>query len=117
MPYSEGFFLYEKIITPEEELIILEEIKKNPGSKCQQIHPAHEFGWKFIDRHNEHRIISPMAKNDYLGKMPDWIIKLWEKIRTDIKLPKQCLIKDFPDHLKKDPRFLGGSTMQKMGIF
>lgn len=86
-----GLFFIPNAFTEEEEEYYLEQIKTSKENVCMQIHKATEFGWKFLP-------IVTKNKDDYLGKFPEWLDKLWEHVVKTGGFPEK-IGKEYPDHV------------------
>lgn len=87
----DGFFIITDAIDQDEEKQLINDILKNKGEQCDQIHPAHEFGWKFIEITKNNKAIS-------LGEFPEYIKNIWNKMSSVIKNELPDVNNDDPNH-------------------
>lgn len=71
-----GLFIIPNVFDFESNKSIINLIESNRGNKCNQIHLADEFGWKFLPKEIK-------TKSDYLGK-PIWLDKIWDVISRSL---------------------------------
>ena len=94
-----GLYFSPEVITPEEEKVILNHIKRDRGHHVFQIHPAYEFGWKFLEREKGSSGITPLTSSEYLGEFPDWLSNVWFNCIYRTNLPKEVNRENRPDHV------------------
>jgi alkylated DNA repair dioxygenase AlkB len=84
--------LYPDVFSQEEEKILIDKINKDDKkNECPQVHPAFEYGWKFL----------PIAKkkdSEYLGEMPEWLQKVWSVVTELENMPEEITKLKKPDH-------------------
>ena len=107
-----GLYFSPEVITPEEEKIILHHIKKDRGHYVSQIHPAYEFGWKFLEREKGIQGIFPLTPQEYLGKFPDWLSNVWFNCVYRTNLPKEVIREIHPDHVLVNEYKVGEGCMR-----
>jgi hypothetical protein len=77
--------------------------EEDKGHRCEQIHTATEFGWKFIPLKGVDGNIKVRTQEDFLGAFPDVLVKTWKAIYDKLKRFKQLSMiahdGDCPDHL------------------
>ena len=87
----DGFYLITNVFTKLEAENITDQIERERGNECRQIHTADEFGWKFIP-------VSKKSKKDYLGPNPQWLDQIWSRaldaINKSMKLKLEILLYD-----------------------
>jgi alkylated DNA repair dioxygenase AlkB len=94
-----GLLFTPELITKDEEKAILAALQTDRGHHVPQIHPAQEFGWRFLKRKNQvYPAICPVSKDDFLGPLPDWLIGLWFNCLDRTTMPKQAHSR-LPDHV------------------
>ncbi|KAJ3032972.1 Alkylated DNA repair protein alkB 8 [Rhizophlyctis rosea] len=96
VPEVPGLLLVFNIMSANDETTLINLIKENPGHFVQQIHPAQEFGWRFLKRSNSSHSVSPLTMHDCLGIFPDWLQHLWSMCVPHIA-HKDALMEQ-PDH-------------------
>ena len=95
-----GLYFSPEVISQEEEQVILDSIKKERGHYVAQIHPANEFGWKFLERENgPSGVISPLTPKESLGAFPAWLSNVWFNCIYRTNLPKEVNQESQPDHV------------------
>jgi alkylated DNA repair dioxygenase AlkB len=97
-----GLQLVTGVLTESEESKILSGLAVEPGHGVVQVHPATEFGWRFLKRKSGIYSISPLSAEDYLGPWPIWLRTAWEKCVACCldanKLPTAACDRALPDH-------------------
>lgn len=106
-----GLYFSPEVITAEEERVILNFIKKDRGHFVSQIHPAYEFGWKFIEREKGLHGISPLTPKEYLGQFPSWLSNVWFNCIYRTNLPKEVNRDHHPDHVLVNEYKVGEGCM------
>lgn len=84
------------VLTAAEEQAVLRELAAEPGHFVHQIHPAHEFGWRFASAVRGPG--SALTVEDYLGPMPSALTALWLLCVERAHLPAPMKTVDVPDH-------------------
>ena len=90
-----GLYFTPEIITEYEEEKILNYLENDKGRPIMQIHPAHEYGWKFLNRENGYNGV--LTVNDYLGGIPEWLKSIWYNCIDRSDFPMKTNI--VPDHV------------------
>jgi len=95
-----GLYLFPEVFTPEEDAYYMNILNSdNTANICKQIHTATEYGWKFIPVRDDKSKIIKRTPEDYLGEFPEWLFKIWHKIRDNIKnIPEKDFSDVIPDH-------------------
>ena len=79
------------IFSLEEQASVVDALKAARSEPCAQIHPAREFGWRFIRRSTpvkQHRGVPPLSSTeDYLGGLPPVLKRVWGDFMTRLIIP------------------------------
>ncbi len=93
IPEINGLYLLTDIFTLEEDelyMTIIKNLSKDEINNCFQVHPALEFGWKFLP-------IMQRSEKDFLGKYPDWLLNIWTKVYENLLQTNFPV--DYPDNV------------------
>ncbi len=107
VPQICGLYLITGVFSQEKHDEYNKLLKIENGHMCRQIHPATEYGWKFLPLRDDNNLIIPRTIKSYLGDFPILIKEIWEHISSLLSnisdLPeslKTCVEANvFPDHL------------------
>jgi hypothetical protein len=80
-----GLYIIPDFFTQEEHDLYFNYLKNDNTNKCNQIHTATEYGWKFIPPRDEKNNIIARTNNDFLD-FPDWTLKLKNLIFEKLSL-------------------------------